>query len=421
MAIATTVALAGVVARFHNSWWFFALQGFDGSGHALHMLAWYEGRLPDPRSWSGFHPPLYYLLGAGLWHLLPEAVLAHVGIRWLSVASGAAAIGVVWRTLRCSLPLVDATVVAVLAWCIPFVVVATSTIGNGTLCTLIVTLLMVRMMRLPEEDARLPRHALGTGALAGLALLTKSTGVVALGAAGLTYLLRLRNTPVRALQVGAITAGVALVMAAPHYARLISFAGGSPLSAFSAAAVSPEVMEVMEAQPPGVRTLADYVSFPSATLLHPTYDAPGIVSSIPGLLYTSIWADGHGGFLPIGEFPQVLRARVSMSLAGLLPTALLLVGTFRVARRFGAHAAWLCPLLMLGALSVAFLSYSWRYPTYSAIKASYMLPALLPLAFLTAEGLVAAAPPLRALLRGALLAIAAGFTVLTWWGWWYPA
>ena len=80
---------------------------------------------------------------------------------------------------------------------------------------------------------------------------------------------------------------------------------------------------------------------------------------------------------------------------------------------------WWAPLLLLLALSIGFLGYSWSYPTYASIKASYMFPALLPLAFLTGEGLSAAAPTERALLRAALLAVAAGGTALTWWGWWF--
>jgi hypothetical protein len=420
IALAIAVAIAGVVARIHNIQFFDALMEPDGNGHALHVLAWYDGRLPDPRSWSGFHPPLYYMLGAALWHISPDAVPVHVTLRLLSAFFGAATVWLVWRTLRRSFPPADAALLATFAWCLPFVVMVTSAMGNETLGALLTTMLLVRMMRLPENDAALPRHALGTGALAGVGLLAKSSSLLALAAAGLGYLVRLRADPVRALQVGAIVGVVALAIGAPHYLRIASVAGGSPLSAFSAASVSPEVAAVMAAQPPGERTLADYVSFPSATLSEPAYDAPGMTSSVPGLLYVSIWADGHGGFLPIGESPDVLRAQVAMVLAGLLPTALLLLGAVRVARQLGSHAQWLCPLILLAAMSIAFLVYSWRYPTYAAVKARYMLPALLPLTYLAGQGLTAAALPLRHLLRGALLAIAVGSTALTYWGWWFP-
>ncbi|MCP5042611.1 MAG: hypothetical protein GY944_16420, partial [bacterium] len=65
IAIAVVLVLAGIAGRVHNSIYFDSLLEPDGNGHALHVLAWYEGRLPDPRAWAGFHPPFYYLLGAG--------------------------------------------------------------------------------------------------------------------------------------------------------------------------------------------------------------------------------------------------------------------------------------------------------------------------------------------------------------------
>jgi hypothetical protein len=72
---------AAVVARIHNAFAFPALADFDGPGHALNFFALYEGRLPDPASWSGFHPPLAYALGAALWHLLPDAIPVHAALR----------------------------------------------------------------------------------------------------------------------------------------------------------------------------------------------------------------------------------------------------------------------------------------------------------------------------------------------------
>ena len=90
IALAAAVALAGVAARIHNIQFFDALMEPDGNGHALHVLAWYEGRLPDPRAWSGFHPPLYYMLGAALWHLSPDTIPVHDMLRLLSAIFGAA-------------------------------------------------------------------------------------------------------------------------------------------------------------------------------------------------------------------------------------------------------------------------------------------------------------------------------------------
>ncbi len=419
IAIAVMLVLAGIAGRVHNAIYFDSLLEPDGNGHALHVLAWYEGRLPDPRAWAGFHPPFYYLLGAGIWHLLPESVPVHMTLRVFSALLGLATILLVWRALRDHFAPADAAVLAAFAWCLPFVTMVTSAIGNETLGALFATLVLVRMMKLPQDDTRLARHAVVTGVLAGIGLLVKSSGLVVLGAVGLTYLIRLRNDPTRALRVGAITGTIAIAIAAPHYVRVAAVSDGSILSAFSAAAVSPEVRAVMDAQPPGERSVADYLSLPAATLLDPAYNAPGLTRSVPGLLYVSTWADGHGSFFPIDEFSEVSSVQIAMVFAGLLPTALLLLGAVRVMRRPEASSAWLCPLILLGALAIAFLGYSWRYPTYAAVKAQYMLPALLPLTLLTATGLESAKPALRSVLRGALVLIAAGFIAATWWGWWF--
>jgi hypothetical protein len=56
LVAAAVIALAALVARVHNAFAFPALHDFDGPGHALNVFAFYEGRRPDPLSWSGFHP-----------------------------------------------------------------------------------------------------------------------------------------------------------------------------------------------------------------------------------------------------------------------------------------------------------------------------------------------------------------------------
>ena len=48
------------------------LTGYDAPAHAGYLLTLIEeGRLPHPmEGWATFHPPLYYVLGAGVWSLL---------------------------------------------------------------------------------------------------------------------------------------------------------------------------------------------------------------------------------------------------------------------------------------------------------------------------------------------------------------
>ena len=60
---------------------------------------------------------------------------------------------------------------------------------------------------------------------------------------------------------------------------------------------------------------------------------------------------------------------------------------------------------------------AWTVPHYSAVKASYLLPAILPAALLLASGMEGL-PRGRLAARAALLVLAAGYTALTWYGWW---
>jgi hypothetical protein len=413
---AAAAVTAAVVARIHNAFAYPPLLDFDGPGHALSVFALFEGRLPSPRSWSGFHPPLYHALGAALWRVAPEAIPVHALLRLLSAAAGFGAHAITWRTLRRFVPPADAAVTAALIAGAPSFALATSMIGNETTCALFATAALARLCAVPADPARAARHATGTALLAALAGLAKSTGLGVVAVTALAYASRLRRDPTRAARTLLVTLGLALLLLAPHYGRLV-LDRGSLVAVISGGALADEQGNEMEAQPPGERRLSDYLVVPPAALLAPAKEAPGMVRSVPGLLYASTWADGHGQFLPAQERP-VLAAAAASALLGLLPTALFARGLVRVVRQRRAFAP-AGPAFAFGALLLAaFLVQTWVVPRYSAVKASYLLPALLPAAIALAVGLSASAGTVRAILRAALLGIAAGMTALTWYGWW---
>ncbi len=409
------VAALAALARLHNAFRYAPLYDFDAPGHALNVFALYEGRLPDPHSWAGFHPILFHALGAALWGWLPEGLPVHVQLRLLSALAGLVAVALVWRTLQRLAAPADAAVVTALLFCAPVVAIASGMLGNETTCALFTTAVLARLTALPSDPAAAPRHALVTAALGTLAALAKSTGVVAIGCAAVVYALRFRRTPRAALAAAAIAGLAPLLVLGPFYARLVVAQGGSPAGVVSGAALSPAALAEMREHPPGERQLADYFSLPLATFLAPVHWAPGLDRSVPGLLYASTWADGHAQFLP-GAVPAVRRAGAALAVAGLLPTGLALLGCAALGRRRARDAAG--PLLFLALLLAALARYVWIFPHYSAVKASYLLPAMLPLALLVVAGLGAlpdrARPPLRAL----LLAIALAATGFTWQGWW---
>ena len=97
----------------------------------------------------------------------------------------------------------------------------------------------------------------------------------------------------------------------------------------------------------------------------------------------------------------------------------LLYGTFLVLRSPREHRAWVGPAAFGAAIVLAFLRYSWVFPSYAAVKATYLLPAMLPASYAVVVALDRFGARTRSALRGALLAIGTVVAAITWWGWWW--
>jgi hypothetical protein len=415
--LASAALLAAAIAgRIHNAVAFPPLLDFDGAAHALYVFSLREGALPDWKTWAGFHPPLYYAVGAALWSVLPESVPVHTGLRLLSAAAGLGAVAIAWRVVARFTTAADAGVVAASIACTPVVALATSMFGNETTCALFATAALAGLVHAPREPRIEAWHAIGSGLLAALAAFSKSTGLLVVGFVALGYALRVRRAGAAAV------ARVALAVALPAALLLVPFyaprlwengslrslvRGGSPSDAFGSE---------MAAQPPGERHLGDYFLLPPAMLAAPFTDAPGMLRSVPGLLWASTWADGHGQFLPARMRSVVGAASVS-ALLGLFPSALAIAGSIRlVRRRAWPGAGW--PLGFAVALLAAWLVQVWLVPVFSAVKASYLLSALLAGALALAAGLDGLTGAARMTARAALLAIGAFQVFLFWYGWW---
>jgi len=427
LAAASAVALTAAAARVHNAFVFPPLQDPDGPGHVLNVFAFREGELPSPTSWSGFHPPLYHALGAVLWAVAPDAIPVHVLLRLLSGAAGFAAVFVIWRTLRTLAPVPEAASVAAFALGVPVFAITTSTLGNETTGALFVSLVLARLMRVPDLGRDGARHALGTALLLALALLSKATGLLAVVVAVATYALHGRHRPRRALACALLVGIVPVALAAPHYLRIAAASRGEPLAFVSGAGLSPDLAMMMARQPPGERSLLDYGYVPIAALVAPNYQVSGMVRSVPGLFYASVWADAHDLFLgpvfsrallaqgPVSS--RVLEAQAVSAILGLLPTGLVILGGIRLARRRDPRvfAPLLFALLLLGSA----LRYTWILPQFSAVKASYLVPAALPACLALAAGLEGFGSRARAGLRTILLALSVFGTALTWYACWH--
>jgi hypothetical protein len=409
-AAALAVLGLALVARLRGAFVLLPLSDFDAAGHALNALRLYEGRLPELAAWLGFHPPLYYALGALAWHVLPDAVPVHAELRIVSTVAGFAALAVAFPRLRRVVGPADAAVLVALAGSLPGFAASAGSMGNETLCAAFATAALSRLVDLGEPG---PRHALATGALAGLAALSKATGLLVVAVSGLAYLVALRRTPRRALAAAAALALAAALLAGPHYARIL-VATGRPLAVVSGAGASPDMRHLMERQPPGERHLADYLRIPASTWLHPVLRDEALLGSVPGLLYAASFADALGVLLPLDEDPQRLAARRTLAFLGLVPSLLFATGLVLVLRRRALLGRVALPLLFAALLFAALLVYTWVLPFYSAVKPSYLLPALLPVLLLLGFGLAPWPARVRRSLRTLLLATAAAASLLTW-------
>ncbi len=409
------VAFVALGSRIHSAFVWEPLADFDGYGHAANVLAFHVGRFPDPASWSGFHPPLYFALGAWVWDLVPRGLPVHVLLRLLSIAAGCGIAILLWRGLRRITPSGHAAVVTVAVFCAPVLAIASTMLGNEALCAFFVTGALVRLAALPDESIDRPRHAIGTAIWLALATLTKATGLVASGVSAVYYAWSTRHDPRRAIRAALLAGGIPVLCALPHVARLAD-AGGSVLAAFSGAVLSRDARALMDSQPPAERRLGDYFLLPSATLFGRWLDEETMARSVPGLLYATAWADGHNQYLPI-YLPSVRNATVVLSFAGLLPMGLAALGVLRLLREPGLarrHAASLC---FVAVLVASFLRYTWVMRANSAVKASYLLGAAFPAAIALTLGVEAVgrvAPWVRAL----LLVHGLVASVLLYHGWW---
>ncbi len=393
-----------------------AMTDFDAPGHVLNTFSLLEGRLAPPSSWLGFHPPLYHAIGALGWAVLPTSLRVDVWLRLLSLAAGMATLAVAFAALRKRTTTADAAVVCALAAGVPVFAIATTMLGNETLCALFVTILLASLLGRSESGASQKlSHAISLGVVGGLAALAKSTGWLAVGIAGLTVAWQQRAQPRRMVAALALIGGLPLLLAGPFYARIVAAAGGSPFALVSSAALSPDLALMMSRQPPGERHLRDYVSVPAATFLAPRFDQPGMTESVPGLLYASTWADGHGHLVWLND--NALRVAPFLTIAGLVPSTLFAIGALSIFRR--RRPGELACLGFAAILLVSLLRYSWVLPHYSPLKASYLLAALLPALLALVRGLETVPRRLLPTVRASLLALSLLGTFFTTYGWWW--
>ena len=373
------------------------LWGYDAWGHVAYalFLELYRSAPWADQGWSYFHPPLHYAVGWALAQLGSGEALARGLALWNSAASLATAALAAWL-VRLASP--ERPELALAGFCavayLPVHFFMSPMPGNELTETVLGAASLVAFVANERRAQPTRSGAAGVGILAGLALLAKFSGLLAVlvpcAALGLRACLRgawaapARQAALRA----AIVACAALLLAAPYYARnLRSF--GTP---FQLSREFPLVAQVERDQPPGRRGLLDYLRLPPALFSDPNPLAPHLLGSVWGSVYLNVWADTYRE----SDVARVLeaereerRSTTWMALLGLGPTALAGWGALLAARdvRRGRRRGVYLPLAVQGAAAlVAFVAFTWRVPLWSALKASYLLGLSLPFAVALARG-----------------------------------
>jgi hypothetical protein len=303
--------------RVWNAWTVRPLNGFDAPGHMGYVLTIVrEHRLPHPLDgWSTFHPPLYYLLASGIWGLLeplgPHAVL--FGIRMLGALLGLALALVTLQLVRRLGASRDvAFVTTALALFVPCIQLSATMEGNESFAAGVAALGLPSLLAL-QADPRNVRAALVTGVFAGLAAISKFTGLALVAAAVVPFV---RVDLDRAMARGLLALGIAFaVIALPVYGRNVATVGSPfPMTRTREPMHSAENSQVIRP-----RQLLDYVTVHLDCFRRPSIfqvaGRPGTfnnrntaMTSVPGLMYASFWYDPTAHRIPIYDHHDGIRS-----------------------------------------------------------------------------------------------------------------
>lgn len=398
------LAVIAVSLRLRNAWRYGIDMGFDAQGNWQYVeLLRTTWTLPDPAvAWSAAHPPLFYVMSAGISALLghPDKATVVVATRLVSTVVGLLAIAAIVHLVRTLAPddPVRGWLAAALVLFLPVHVYMSAMLSEEILVSSITTFVVLGIVLDTRSARRSPRRLLvaaGLGGLAGLALLTKLSGALIIASGGLAYLvsgwasgwMSGRGPGSMAARTGwamsraaAFGAGAALTGGWFYALRLARYGYLYPSGL--------NVHRLMFEMPPGERSILDYVTFSPAALLGPDLLSPGLIHSVWGSTYGTIWFDGHRHFLPT-DAPGLGLAGALIGILAIVPTAAFLYGAGRALRRV-ARAPNTTDVLLL-ALVVSTLAgyvfFTWRNPWFATVKGSFLLGLAAPFGCYASEAL----------------------------------
>ena len=338
-----------------------------------------NGSRPHPSGcWECYQPPLYYWSSAKV-HYLAYFVTDSLWLGWKSVQAAnvvysLAHLLIVWQVLQ----LVGATskLSSIMAFSViaflPRDIYTAAFVSNDTMCVLWTGLSVLLYLRLTSST----RY---TDSLACMAALSAS--VVLASWTKQSGLLALILLPPAALFIARAAAGghrrshvyAAAALAALSFALALADEGTRISDTGIILASNQDFFDWAQDQKPGDLSLVSFADFKPRALWDEPVLSPSTVASFWTELFARLWYDYEPKFLPSSEITHS-TARAAYA-AGLCVCLLWLTGFIRCVFQW-IRAPWRLPVLVLhiGFLAVPILQ-AIRFPVFSSMKATFILPA----------------------------------------------
>ena len=395
VTIACIMVLVALVVRVRNAIVFPPLLGYDGFGHFTYI--WYVSKtwhVPLPTTgWSFFHPPLYYVLMAGLWNGLSSFdpfVRLHVGCVIMGILSLTHA-AVVYVLVRRYVPgdrLIHLLAPGLMLF-LPVLIYSAPFLGNEGLSAVLCSLSILALLNWVAAPSW--RRSVVLGVALGLSMLTKVSGLAVVGGAFAALAMKAPRSerPRAAFANVALVAVVMLSICGWYYGRNIR-EYGTPLKLSRDEFI---VKHVEDWETKGKRDFLEYVLFdpmifrrpqwprelPLIGEVPPTTPRSSMRESVLTGLYANTWYEGFNWWILPPVYSNDLSRRSGQLLLtfGIVPTVLILIGLASAITRTwreGWDDEIGALLLVFASMAVIFVQGTRAAPMHLTVKATYLMP-----------------------------------------------
>lgn len=384
--------LVAACTRIANAFGYRTRLGFDSVENVQYiemlMLSW---ALPPPdAAWATSHPPFFYYLFAALGRGLnllgdPQALLVAIpllgGLASLIIAGLAASMVKRFEPAE----RIRALIALFLILFLPVQIYLSAMVNEEVLAALLTSAALWLAVvpasgRTSPEEIPPSARIIWIGVLAGLALLTKLSGVLVLAAIASSWLISgWKKKQIRdAVGPVLLLCAVAGVIGGWFYLRNFFLYGYFYPQDL-------ELHSIMFEMPPGDRGLRDYLFIPLATWTDPQLLNTDLLASVWGSTYATLYFDGQRHFLP--DSATISQIGTGLLVLGLLPLLAFVIGFLReLLRTVRGTLSPQLPLVLLTLFSIAgYILFTYNNPWFATLKASYLMGLSLPFAWWSSQ------------------------------------